>query len=242
MKIYWMADQEKIIIVENDIPMAARLSLQLNRLGYKITGIFSRAKDALHFLEQEVPDLILLDDRLKGQLNGIETNSLRHKNPSSPIIYFNKHTAATIDRILPKALKTKKDNLKKEIKRSFKKLQQNTPNEIYDKNEHCILNDRIFVRHHDKMVRISLDDIHYIEADRNYCKVYSKNRKYLLVTTLKEVDEKLNDNRFLRIHRSYIANISHIDEIGGNHVVICSHSLPLSKNIRPELFKHLQVI
>ena len=236
-----MAELEKIIIVENDIPIAAKLSLQLNRLGYNITGIFSRAKDALHFLEQEVPDLILLDDQLKGQLNGIETNKTKSKT-SSPVVYFNKRTAETIDRLLPRSIRHKKDKLKKEIKTSFKKFKQNSEKEILHKNEHCILNDRIFVRHHEKMVRISLQDIHYIEADRNYCKVYLKDRKYLLVTTLKEVDEKLSDNRFLRIHRSYIVNISHIDEIGGNHVVISTHSLPLSKNMRPELFKHLRVI
>ncbi|QYA26880.1 response regulator transcription factor [Gramella sp. MT6] len=236
-----MAESEKIIIVENDIPMAAKLSLQLNRLGYNITGIFSRAKDALHFLEQEIPDLILLDDRLKGQLNGIETGRTKNKH-YSPVIYFNKRTAETLDRLIPRSLKSKKDKLKKEIKTSSKNIQKHSEKEIFSKKEHCILNDRIFVRHHEKMVRISLDDIHYIEADRNYCKVFLKDKKYLLVTTLKEVDEKLTDNRFLRIHRSYIVNISHIDEIGGNHVVICAHSLPLSKNMRPELFKHLQVI
>ncbi len=236
-----MAESEKIIIVENDIPMAAKLSLQLNRLGYNITGIFSRAKDALHFLEQEIPDLILLDDRLKGQLNGIETGRPKNKH-YSPVIYFNKRTAETLDRLIPRSLKSKKNKLEKEIKTSSKKVQKQSEQEIFSKKEHCILNDRIFVRHHEKMVRISLDDIHYIEADRNYCKVFLKDKKYLLVTTLKEVDEKLTDNRFLRIHRSYIVNISHIDEIGGNHVVICAHSLPLSKNMRPELFKHLQVI
>ncbi|MBT8319087.1 MAG: LytTR family DNA-binding domain-containing protein [Gramella sp.] len=237
-----MARPEKIIIVENDIPIAAKLSLQLNRLGYNITGIFSRAKDALHFLEQEVPDLILLDDQLKGQLNGIESKKNQSKESSSPIIYFNKRTAETLDRIIPKSIKKKKDRLKKEIKSSLNKFQKNKHAQILKGNEHCILKDRIFVRHHEKMVRISLNDIQYIEADRNYCKVFSKDKKYLLVTTLKEVDEKLSDNRFLRIHRSYIANISHIDEIGGNHVVIDSHSLPLSKNMRPELFRHLQVI
>ncbi len=236
-----MARPEKIIIVENDIPIAARLSLQLNRLGYNITGIFSRAKDALHFLEQEAPDLILLDDQLKGQLNGIEAGNTKQK-ASSPVIYFNKRTTETLDRIIPRSLKNRSNRLKKEIKNSINRLQPELSNEIFKKDEHCILKDRIFVRHHEKMVRISLDDINYIEADRNYCKVYSKDRKYLLVTTLKEVDEKLSDNRFLRIHRSYIANISHIDEIGGNHVVINSHSLPLSKNMRQELFRHLQVI
>lgn len=236
-----MSREEKIIIVEKDIPIAARLSLQLSRLGYNITGIFSRAKDALHFLEQEVPDLILLDDQLKGQLNGIESKKSKRSAYHSPIIYFNKRTAETLEKIIPRSLKSR-NKQKKKLKGEPAFSPGSNDQDIFDRDEHYILNDRIFIRHREKMIKISLDDIQYIEADRNYCKVYTKCRKYLLVTTLKEVDEKLGDRRFLRIHRSYIANIAHIDEIGGNHVVICSHSLPLSKNMRPELFKYLQVI
>lgn len=233
-----MTTEEKIIIVENDIPIAAKLSLQLNRLGYNITGIFSRVKDALHFLEQEMPDLILLDDKLKGQLNGIESGHSKIGSTPSPIIYFNNSTAKTIEKLLPKSLLRKKDSLKKTIK----KLQTAKSLEAFEQNEHCILKDRIFIKYRDKMIKISLNEIKYIEADRNYCKLFVKDRKYLLVTTLKEVDEKLTDNRFLRIHRSYIANIAHIDEVGGNHVIISEQSLPLSKNMRAKLFKYLQII
>jgi DNA-binding LytR/AlgR family response regulator len=237
-----MSRREKIIIVENDIPVAAKLSLQLNQLGYNITGIFSRAKDALHFIEQEFPDLILLDDQLKGELNGIESQRSNHGNTSSPIIYFNKANTGIIDKIIPDTVTKRKKRIKREIKKSLENLQKIAGKASVQKKVHYILKDRIFIRNRDKMLKLSLDDIRYIEADRNYCKVFTKDRSYLLVTTLKEVDEKLSDDRFLRIHRSYIANISHIDEIGGNHVVISSHSLPLSKNVRPELFKHLQVI
>lgn len=237
-----MATQEKVIIVENDIPMAAKLSLQLNRLGYKITGIFSRAKDALYFLEREVPDLILLDDKLKGQLNGLEHKDLSDNQSSSPVVYFNKSSADTIESLIPRPLRQKKGRLKKELKNSLQKIRKTSNKVLFERNKHHILKDRIFIKHRDRMLKISLDDIHYIEADRNYCKVYAGDKNYLLVTTLKEVEEKLFDKRFLRIHRSYIANISHIDEIGSNYVVIFGHSLPLSKNMRQELFNHLQVI
>lgn len=232
-----MTKNAKIIIVENDIPMAAKLSLRLNKLGYHITGIFSRAKDALDFIEQEVPDVILLEDQLKGQLNGFESHS-KDLDHSSPVLYFDKNKTESLQNFLSGKLKRKKALLKKEITETldhFIKL----PGK---KRTQSILKDRIFVRHNDKMVKIALNDIHYIEADRNYCKVYSKDRKYLLVSTLKEVNDKLKNKLFLRIHRSYIVNISHIDEIGSNHVVISSHSLPLSKNRRSELFLHLQVI
>ena len=238
-----MSMQAKIIIIENDIPIAAKLSLQLCKLGYHIGGIFSRAKDALSFIEQESPDIILLDENQKGELNGIESHPSGKPLLISPVLYFNPNRTGTIKSFLVEKLKLQTTQLKKETP-AFLELNKDLhlPDQEISQPDHFILNDRIFVRHNDKMVRISLDDIYYIEADRNYCKVYSKGKKYLLVCTLKEVNDKLTDKRFLRIHRSYIVNLSHIDEIGGNHVVISSHHLPLSKNSRMELFRHLRVI
>ncbi|MCM8570699.1 response regulator transcription factor [Gramella jeungdoensis] len=238
-----MKRHAEIVIVENDIPMAAKLSLTLSELGYRITGIFSRAKDALNFIEQETPDLILLDDQLKGQLNGMETpGSDKNKNETS-VIYFNKEQSSmSIPELLPVEKNIRKGILKKEIKESFKRLRKKYRLKKHPKSAACFLSDRIFVRYKDKMVKISLADIKFIEADRNYCRVFTKDRQYLLVTTLKEVTNKLPDKGFLRIHRSYIVNLWHIDEIGGNHVVISGRSLPLSKTMRNELFRHLQVI
>ena len=105
-----------------------------------------------------------------------------------------------------------------------------------------ILNDRIFVRHNEKMLKIDIKDIYYIEADRNYCRIFSQDREYLLVMTLKDIDEKLPQNHFLRIHRSYIINLSQIDEVAGTHVVISKKAIPMSKAMRAELLKRLQTI
>tara|TARA_B100000953_G_scaffold207344_1_gene171092 strand:- start:1827 stop:2519 length:693 start_codon:yes stop_codon:yes gene_type:complete len=230
-----MTRQAKIIIVEKNIPMAAKLSLRLNKLGYQITGIFSRTKDALHFIEQDVPDLILMEDRLEGQLNGFESNPSKEEHS---VLYFNGSKTKSLQKLIFNKLKDQKRLFKEEISESLDRLRKKPAKTDCQ----LILKDRIFVRCQDTMVRISLDDIHYIEADRNYCKVYSRNKKFLLVCSLKDVNDKITDKRFLRIHRSYIANLSHIDEIGSNHVLIASRSLPLSKNMRTELFQHLQVI
>ena len=113
---------------------------------------------------------------------------------------------------------------------------------INENTTDLILNDRIFVRHNEKMLKIDIKDIYYIEADRNYCRIFSQGREYLLVMTLKDIDEKLPQNHFLRIHRSYIINISQIDEVAGTHVVISKKAIPMSKAMRTELLKRLQTI
>ncbi|MFO8000329.1 MAG: LytTR family DNA-binding domain-containing protein [Marinilabilia sp.] len=92
------------------------------------------------------------------------------------------------------------------------------------------------------MVKIPLKDILYIQADRNYCSVHTTEKEFLVVMPLKEFYQKLSSGHFLRIHRSFVVNLSHIQEIGTGHVVIERKSLPLSKSSKEELLKHLQTL
>ena len=82
------------------------------------------------------------------------------------------------------------------------------------------------MRNNDKLVKVEIKDIFYIEAERNYCRIYSKDKEYLLVMTLKEMDEKLPQKHFIRVHRSFIVNLSKIDEISTSHIVIGKTAIP----------------
>ena len=105
-----------------------------------------------------------------------------------------------------------------------------------------ILKDRIFVKHKERMTKITLEDILYIEADRNYCRIFTKNKEFLLATTLKIMEEKLSMQLFIRVHRSYIVNILQIDEVTESHVIIHQKSVPLSNALRDDLLKRIQMI
>ena len=238
----------KILIVEDEMIIGANVSLQLSNLGYKICGIIPRGEEALLFLKNERPDIILLDIQLKGRLDGIETAALIQKEYNIPVIYLTANAdAAHFER-------AKATNPYAFISKPFKKADLQHAIELAvdrimaEKNKtdntapSFILGDRIFVRDHEKMVKIIIKDIYYIEADRNYCRVCSKDREYLLVMTLKDMEEKLPPAHFIRIHRSYIINLSHIDEVAGSHVVICKKAIPMSKPLRADLLKRLQTI
>ncbi|WP_321538295.1 LytR/AlgR family response regulator transcription factor [Flavobacterium piscinae] len=82
------------------------------------------------------------------------------------------------------------------------------------------MSDSIFIRSHDKMIKVNINDILYIEAERNYCKIHCKDKEHLIVSTLKDLEEKLNVKNLMRIHRSFIINMHHIDEIATSHLVI----------------------
>ncbi len=238
----------KILIVEDEMIIAANISLQLSNLGYDICGIVPRGEEALLHLKGSRPDIILMDINLKGKLDGIETVEIMQKDFNIPVIYL---TANADDVHFSRAKAT---NPHAFISKPFKKTDLQRAIEITinrvmaedaqpgNSTPSFILDDCIFVRDHEKMVKIIITDIYYIEADRNYCRIFSKEREYLLVTTLKDMEDKLPPEHFVRIHRSYIVNISHIDEVAGSHVVIFKKAIPMSKVLRIELLKRLQTI
>ena len=92
------------------------------------------------------------------------------------------------------------------------------------------------------MVKVKIEEILYIEAERNYSRVITGKKEHLLVITLKEMDKKLPAKHFMRIHRSYIINISKIQEIATTHIVIGRKAIPTSKSLKKELLKRLQTI
>lgn len=246
-----MSKLVQILVVEDEMIIAANISLQLTELGYEVSAIVPRGEDALEHVRGNFPDIVLVDIQLKGELDGIETVKLMQKNRNIPVIYltanaeetnFNKAKATHPYAFISKPFK--KIDLQRAIELTLSQLKCVIATKEYepDTTPPFILSDCIFVRHLDKMVKVEIRDILYIEAERNYCRIHSKGKEYLLVMTLKGMEEKLPQNHFLRIHRSFIINISQIDEVATSHIVISRKAIPISKPLRLELLKRLQTI
>lgn len=248
-----MIQPVQILIIEDEMIIAANISLQLTEMGYEVSGIIPRGEDALRFVKKNLPDIALIDIQLKGQLDGIDTASkMQELYPNLAIIYL---TANADEANFKRAKQTRPYGF---ISKPFKKLDlqrsiELTVNQLTcsikipesdPKNENStyILKDCLFIRHHESMIKLDIKAIRYIEAERNYCRIFSAEKEHLLVSTLKEMDKKLPKNHFLRIHRSYIINLSRIDEIAGTHVVIGKKAIPMAKGMRPVLLKRLQTI
>ncbi|HMO38746.1 MAG TPA: response regulator [Saprospiraceae bacterium] len=242
----------KLLIVEDDMIIAANISLQLSNLGYEVTAIVPRGEEAILQIQENQPDIVLLDIHLKGALDGIATAHEMQKNADIPIIYLTANAdEATFNRAKttrPHAFISKpfrKLDLQRAIELTISRMAESQALEIEQdraREAPFILSDRIFVRHKERMVKIFIEDIFYIEAERNYCRIFTKNKEYLLATTLKLMEEKLPARHFIRIHRSYIINLSQVDEVAESHVVIARKAIPLSKSLREELLKRIQTI
>lgn len=227
--------------------IGANISLQLTNLGYDVEGLVSRGEDAILHVKENVPDILLMDINLKGALNGIDTAKAIQKIHDIPIIYLTANsddaTFAKARETHPKAFITKpfnQLNLQRTLELVVEQLKEDTGSTLSKISGLEVMDDRIFVRHNGKMEKVMLKSILYIEADRNYCTIVSNSSLYVLACTLKTMEEKLPENKFLRVHRSYIVNTLKLDVVADHHLEINRKVIPLSKTYKELLMNRIQ--
>jgi CheY-like chemotaxis protein len=89
----------RILIVEDEAIVAEDLSQMLARLGYDIAGVTGSGSGAVELARERRPDLVLMDIRLQGGMDGVEVAQAIHRDGAVPIIYLTAHAdAATLER------------------------------------------------------------------------------------------------------------------------------------------------
>ena len=240
----------KILVVEDELLAGSRIASKLANFGYEVTGVLPHGDKAISHVKENNVDLILLAIDLKGKTGGIETAKEIQKRFSVPVVYL---TANADEAILHKAkiikssaCNSKPCNLQRDLEFTICRMAEKQAEPVVaagsNDSRNCILRDRIFIRSRDKMIKIMVPDILYIEADRNYSQVFTKQKEYLLSLTLKAIEEKLSVDTFVRIHRSYIINVLQVDEVAENHVIIGQKAIPMSPLLKDNLLKKLQTL
>lgn len=243
----------KILIVEDDMIIAADLSMQLTKIGYHIIGINTKAEDALKTISDHRPDIIIMDIVLSGKMNGIEAAVIILHEHQIPVIFM---TSNTDDVTFQKALSAKpfafiaKPFQKSELERTIRlSLQRAVAEDESISNHHntdylSAMEDRLFIRHRGEMVKVALQDINYLEADRNYCKIHTSESTYLVSVPLRNIEAQLPDNQFIRVHRSYVVNLYQIDAVSEyqEYLTLGSHQVPISRRMKEQVVRRLKMI
>ena len=94
----------KILIVEDEQIVALDLKRRLTKLGYQVTGIAANGDKALALINQELPNIVLMDIHIQGSIDGIEVAAILQKNYNIPVIYL---TAYSEEKTLTRAKSTK---------------------------------------------------------------------------------------------------------------------------------------
>ena len=92
-----------------------------------------------------------------------------------------------------------------------------------------------------KMIKVSLNDILYIESIKDYIKVVTVTNTIIKKQSISSVEELLSREMFIRIHRSYIVALNKIESYNSELVWIAKHELPISRMYRHEVEKLLNV-
>lgn len=111
-----------------------------------------------------------------------------------------------------------------------------------DNNISSTASDHIFIKCEGKLVRLNNDDILFIESMGDYVKFVTPDKKYITHNTIKNLEEKVNRQCFIKVHRSYIININKIDDIRENDLFIKGNEIPVSKAHKADVLKRLNII
>lgn len=246
-----MSEKIKIMVVEDEMIIAAKVSMFLGELGYEVTAMLPGAEEALAHLELHRPDLALLDIQLGGPTDGIALAQELREKYRLPVIFltanaddatFERAKAAQPFAFLQKPFR--KTELQRALELAIARMggapKDDPAPEILEEG-HC-LDDRIFVRHSDKMVKIMFADILHVAADRSYCRIVTTEREYLLSMPMKRLEDKLPHATFQRSHRSHIVNLLHVDEVSDGMVRIGAELLPLSPAMKGEFMRRLNAV
>ena len=99
--------------------------------------------------------------------------------------------------------------------------------------------DFVFVKSEYKIVKVKFDDILFCKGMKDYIQIYIAGKSNPIVTlkSLNSFETKLPPEKFVRVHRSYIISLLHIDSISKNEVSIGKHSVPIGSIFKADFFK-----
>lgn len=244
-------DNIRILIVEDEPIIAADLTDRLTDMGFGVAGQCDSGEEAIELAQQLMPDLVLMDVQLSGQLDGIETTQKILERQVVPVIFLTSNsdeaTFARAKATLPAAFLSKpfrgkdlRHAIDLAVSRAASPAVAPSPTEA---EQTYLFNDRIFVKTKDRMVRLFFRDILWIEADDYYCKMATDQKEILITQTLKQMGETLDGvPELMRVHRSYIVNLAHIEAIGDLCVYIRNKQIPINKASKNDLIARLKKI
>lgn len=239
-------EKVKVLIVEDDALIADNLAAIIGDLNYQVTDICSSADDAIKSIKNNPPQVCLLDVHIDGAIDGIDLASLIQKKITIPHIFI---TSFSDTETIHRAAQTNpaayiiKPYTEKEVEVNLAlALHQKTESSAPVKSTSTAEEDSFFIKDKHELIKIKFDEISYCEAADNYTIIYTDKNKYILSQTMKAVFEKLENNGFVRVHRSYFVRFKDIQSIGPNYIIIQGKEIPMSQNHRSELLAKIHLV
>jgi two-component system, LytTR family, response regulator len=226
------------IIVDDEQHAIDILVHYVNQTPYlQLVGTTTNPMEALQLVNTQKVDLVFLDIQMP-ELSGIDF--IRAIQGSARVIL----TTAYSDFALESYELDVVDYLLKPIR--FPRFLQATQKALKELGQEegekeLTEDDYIFVKTElkGKLLKINLDEIDYIEGMKNYVAIYRSGQKTLVLTSMKELEERLPQKQFMRVHKSFIIPLAKITGIEGNLLRIkdVQADIQIGENYKAELME-----
>lgn len=229
------------IIIEDQPPAQRVLKKYIGDMdSLDLRATFADALQAMDFLKIEPIDLIFLDIHLP-KISGIDFLKSMHRAPYVIL------TTAFSDYALESYEYDVVDYLLKpfSFERFVQAVNKVPPQKATSLPQEPPMNalptsDVIFIKSGYEHIKIDITDILFIQSDADYTEIFTPKKKHLSQEPLRFWEEHLNPKKFVRIHKSYIINISKIEKIVGNQVRLDEKTtLPIGRAYKDQFMKHL---
>jgi DNA-binding LytR/AlgR family response regulator len=225
------------IVEDDDIALILMASMADKTGVLDVKGKFNSPIKAASWLSENEIDLLFLDVEMPG-MTGLEMLRSLAIKPEVIVVSANPNYAIEAYDL------SVTDYLLKPVKDYSRFLM--AVNKVLakqkSKSQKSQTDDNLFVKVDSLLHKIDMSTIQWVEASGDYVKIQTEEKTYVVYSTLKNVEEKLDPSKFVRVHRSYVINISKITNIDLSNLEIGKKIIPISGTYKDDLLGKIKVL
>ena len=225
------------VVIDDEQPARELIQLHLSNLrDFELLATFDNAVDGFSFLQKNTVDLVFLDIQMP-RVSGLEL--IRSLKVCPKIILTTAYREYAVEAFELDVM----DYLIKPVtqERFMKSISRFNyyNNALVEKPEISNSYDMayIFLKTGKGQTKIYLKDILYIEGLKDFVKVHTFQKTFIASERLGYMDEKLPENKFARVHKSFIIALERIDNIQAEHVMLSDTAIPIGRVFKNEFLK-----
>ena len=234
------------LIVDDERPALKLLKAYIDKLPYlQLATSCENALEAIAALQQYTVDILFLDIQMP-DLTGLDLLKILKNKPQVILTTAYREYAVegfeldvTDYLVKPFSFERFVQGTQKAIER----IQLKQEPSIHSVSSSIPSNDdHFFVRTNYKMEKVAFKNIRFIKSMREYIAIHTASQRFVVNQTMNKMEKELPASQFMRVHRSYIVSLSHIQKIEGNQIVMTEEKIPVGASYRKAFFDKIRLI
>ncbi len=240
----------RVVLIDDEMPALSELAYIVEASGMaEVIGKFTDAVEGLLFIQNNEPDLVLLDINMP-QMNGLKlAEAISGLKIDSAIVFataYDEHALEAfekdaVDYLLKPYEEQRVHKVLRKLSEKKERVSGNEPRSTSNVS-------RLPITLEDKIIFVDVNDIIYCKVEENTVFIHTKNEAYKMTESLSKIEEKLPRGKFFKTHRAFIVNLEKVKEVSPyfNHTLIIqfegtSEEVPVSRSNVKSFKKRLNI-